>query len=303
MEGLLLSHSITHLAFSDESHQNIGRYRGVSVVSLKKENHKIINSNFQLLLDKRRISELKWNRVRNEKKRSVAEELLKESINYALQKLLRIDVLIWDIEDNRHKIRGRDDVANLQRMYYKLFKDSLSKRWPDKSTWILYPDENTAIDWNTMEDVLSNVSLKAEDYRDLFSEGQLKILLRNKYNIMDIIPSNSKQEPLIQLCDLYVGMAIYSRSHYKKYCHYAETLPSRQMVLFDRGESSLIVLSKADKQRCQMIYDFNNLCKVKKLGVSLASYKGLRTPNPKYPINFWWYKPQHELDKAPLRKR
>lgn len=303
MEGLPLPCSVTHLAFSDESHQNIGRYRGVSLMSLEKKHYRNINDKFKLLLDNRRVGELKWNKVRNDKKRSVAASLLTESVNCALLGLLRVDVLIWDIEDNRHKIRGRDDVANLQRMYYHLIKNSLIKRWPDKSTWILYPDENTAIDWDTMEDVLSNVNLKVEKYRNLFTKGKFKYRLREEFNIMEIAQCNSKHEPLIQLSDLYVGMAIYSRNCYEKYCSYIETIPDRQMVLFDLDKSSSVNLSKADKQRCQLICGFNKLCKSKKLGVSLKSFKGLRTLNPEYPVNFWWYEPQHELDKAPLRKK
>jgi len=35
------------------------------------------------------------------------------------------------------------------------------------------------------------------------------------------------------------------------------------------------------------------------MGVSLRKYKGLRTMKPSNPINFWWYEPQSDLDKAP----
>ena len=40
-------------------------------------------------------------------------------IEQALQGALGEDVLTWDTEDSRHKIKGRDDIANLQRMYYR----------------------------------------------------------------------------------------------------------------------------------------------------------------------------------------
>ena len=106
------------------------------------------------------------------------------------------------------------------------------------------------------------------------------------------------------LGDLYVGMAIYSRNYYKRYRYYFQTYsPSRQMTLFNVGAENSVKLSNADKQRCQLILEFNKLCKSKKMGISLDSYEGLKTPDPKNPVNFWWYEPQHELDKAPLRQK
>ncbi len=62
-----------------------------------------------------------------------------------------------------------------------------------------------------------------------------------------------------------------------------------------------IKLSKSDQERCCVLYEFNNKCKNKKLGVSLKINRGLKTFDAKNPINFWWYEPQHEADKAPRK--
>jgi hypothetical protein len=209
------------------------------------------------------------------------------------------------IEDSRHKIRDRDDVANLQRMYYHIFKNVLSKRWPDKSSWILYPDQNTAIDWDTIEDILDIKSSNIEAYSNLFTKGRFKFRLKEEFNIREIVPCGSKYEPLIQLGDLYAGMAIYSRDSYNMYCHLSQTYFAtvKQLSLFDVEIDNSIKPSRADKERCRLIFEFNKLCKSKKLGVSLDTYRGLRTRDPSNPINFWWYEPQHELDKAPLKQK
>jgi hypothetical protein len=46
----------SHVAFSDESHHNIGRFRGISMISLKTEHRKLINDKLQSLLwETRRI--------------------------------------------------------------------------------------------------------------------------------------------------------------------------------------------------------------------------------------------------------
>jgi carbonic anhydrase len=204
-----------------------------------------------------------------------------------------------------HKIRDRDDVANLQRMYYHIFKNVLSKRWPDKSSWILYPDQNTAIDWDTIEDILDIKSSNIEAYSNLFTKGRFKFRLKEEFNIREIVPCGSKYEPLIQLGDLYAGMAIYSRDSYNMYCHLSQTYFAtvKQLSLFDVEIDNSIKPSRADKERCRLIFEFNKLCKSKKLGVSLDTYRGLRTRDPSNPINFWWYEPQHELDKAPLKQK
>jgi hypothetical protein len=296
---------ISHVAFSDESHHNIGRFRGVSMISLKSEHRELINNKLQSLLNSEGVTEFKWTRTRGIKERNVGIQFLNESVSYALKGMLRIDVLVWDIEDSRHKIRDRDDVANLQRMYYHIFKNVLSKRWPDKSSWILYPDQNTAIDWDTIEDILDIKSSNIEAYSNLFTKGRFKFRLKEEFNIREIVPCGSEYEPLIQLGDLYAGMAIYSRDSYNMYRHLAQTLFTtvKQLSLFDVEIDNSIKPSRADKERCRLIFEFNKLCKSKKLGVSLDTYRGLRTRDPSNPINFWWYEPQHELDKAPLKQK
>ncbi len=296
---------ISHVAFSDESHHNIGRFRGISMISLKSEHRKLIHDKLQSLLASEGVKEFKWTRTRSIKERNVGIQFLNESVRYALKGMIRIDVLVWDIEDSRHKIRDRDDVANLQRMYYHIFKNVLSKRWPDKSSWILYPDQNTAIDWDTIEDILDIKSSNIEAYSNLFTKGRFKFRLKEEFNIREIVPCDSKHEPLIQLGDLYAGMAIYSRDSYNMYRHLERTLFTtvKQLPLFDVENDNSIKPSRADKERCRLIFGFNKLCKSKKLGVSLGTYQGLRTRDPSNPINFWWYEPQHELDKAPSKQK
>jgi hypothetical protein len=54
-------------------------------------------------------------------------------------------------------------------------------------------------------------------------------------------------------------------------------------------------------ERFQVLYEFDGGCKNRKMGVSLKTFGGLKTLDPRRPINFWWYEPQHEMDKAPTR--
>ena len=63
------------------------------------------------------------------------------------------------------------------------------------------------------------------------------------------------------------------------------------------------VMSNREINRFELLNYFNNCCKKEKLGVSLDSFCCLCTRNPKYPINFWHYEPQHEQDKAPTKAK
>ena len=53
------------------------------------------------------------------------------AIKAVLEKSIRIDSLMWDIDDSRHKISGRDDTANLCRMYHHLLRNVFLERWPN----------------------------------------------------------------------------------------------------------------------------------------------------------------------------
>ncbi|MEJ5330962.1 MAG: DUF3800 domain-containing protein [Desulfobaccales bacterium] len=289
---------ITQLAFGDESHWGQGKYRAIGLVSLSRENYDPLKENLNNLLAESGVKEFKWNNLRGARERFAAEKLIDFSLESALKKLLRFDILIWDIEDSRHNIKGRDDLANLQRMYYKLFYNVMKKRWPDGCVWRLHPDEHSAMDWSNIQNFLSYKEVEIEFGKNLFSDGGFKIFIRNVFNIENIIPVRSEDEPFIQLADLFTGMAVYSRNKYDGFCKW-EKNKSGQKSLFDENHHQ--ELSRAEIERYKILYYFNMLCKKHKLHVSLREKKGLFCFNQNFPFNFWLYQPQHPEDKAPVK--
>jgi len=291
----------THIAYSDESHYSTGRYRCLGMVTLESRKSASIRAALAEKLSESDVTEFKWAKLRIEEYRSLARELLTVAVEYAVARELRIDVLIWDTHDSRHAIRGRDDIANLQRMYYHLFKNVLSVRWPNESIWRLCPDEQSQIAWDQVQNFLELTGARLNVDRDLFAGSELSDWLKTEFAIHSIVEAKSHEEALVQLADLFAGLCVYSRECYGKF-DYWEKSQSAQMPLFAEDSDS-ISLSNADKARCPVLAELTSGCRTHKLGVSLKSSQGLRTFDPKNPINFWWYTPQHENDRAPTRQR
>lgn len=276
----------THIAYSDESQHNTGRYRGIALITLKiKDKDRISQELRQILLDSS-VSELKWSKVRTSRERFASLKILNYVLTEACKNTLRVDALTWFTEDSRHKIQGRSDNRNLRRMYYFLYKNVFCKRWPKTAVWKLCPDENADAHFQSIAGYLSEIFdyVTGEPIADLI--------------IKEVEEVKSHQEPLIQAADLFAGLAVYSRSSYDLFERWLKEHGSKA----DIAPASRMTLSNSDRERCKVLAQFDENCKTRKTGVSLKRLRGLRTFNPIRPINFWWYEPQTDLDKAPIWK-
>ena len=292
----------THIAYADETHYNIGRHRGIALVSLKYENAAGLNSELRnILQDSSITTEFKWHKLDTARYRFAALKMLTYAIENASRGILRIDILTWDVEDSRHRITGRDDIANLQRMHYHLLRDVLRARWPDDSIWRLCPDEQVAMKWNEVEAFLDMASTQAEVQYDMFAQRGSKFGFKREFSIEQITPYKSHQEPLVQLADLCAGLAAYSRSSYDTYEQWKRTSSQQSSFFTIMEQGAPLKLSNSDSERCWVLAEFDSMCKKQSLGVSFKKNRGLRTFKPMNPINFWWYEPQHEEEKAPVK--
>ena len=294
-----MSDAVTHAGFADESHWNMGRFRSLGLVTTALERLKMLEDGVRDLLNDSGVEGFEWKKLRGARERFAAEKLCRFAVEKASQGVLRVDVLIWDIEDRRHKIPGRDDIANLERMYYHLFRNVLRLRWPNNAVWRLHPDEHTALDWETIQDCLENVSVGIEVDRSLFAPGSFRLRLRREFGVEEIKPVSSDEHPLLQLADLFAGLAVFSWDKFDEYEKWLRTT-SPQLALLPTDEA-VSSTSSSTRERFPVLKEFDSLCKQKRLGVSLNTHRGLRTLNPKKPINFWMYEPQHPEDKAPRK--
>jgi hypothetical protein len=267
------------------------------MVSLPIEVLQEFEHDIRTILEQSGVDEFKWKKLKTAKTRFCAKDLVDIVIQYAKDGKVRVDVLIWDTQDSRHKILGRDDLANLQRMYYHLLKNVLNKRWPRKSVWELYPDKQSAIKWDTVTQILNLEGFRIESAEPK-PDSPFNLWLQINFSINKIEESDSYEKVTIQIADLFAGMAVYSKSNYDKYVEWDRTETGQQLLI----PREVPHLSGSDKEKCDVIHHLYMICKERKMGVSLPGERCLRTFSPqKNPINFWPYTPQTENDKAPIK--
>jgi hypothetical protein len=282
----------THVAFADESNWNQGRYRSISLVSAAVQHARIFHYELDALRKTRNKLEFKW--VKTDTRHGVA---LADFFFERLQRM-RVDVLIWDVEDSRHKeIKNRDDRANFGRMYYHLLHNVLERRWPQGSRWLICPDEQKEVDWLTLEACLGR---KGRD-RDAKHVALATEVRELRYSIREIRCVSSTEYLLVQLADMFAGLAAYSYSAFDKYRQWKSDSDATR-ELFDTaqyGERRLKV-SKRDKERLPVLDHVRHVASTRGLQISLKSTRGLSTRNASSPLNFWLYTPQRQHDKAPI---
>lgn len=295
--NVAMSVEASHHAYSDETHHNFGRFKGIAVISASLDEATLASREVGTLLAEVNLSELKWEKLRTARDRVGALKIAE--LFFRKLDVLRADILTWDIEDSRHRLHGRDDVENMHRMYHHLLKDVLRKRWPTGAKWRLYPDQQDSIDWERVHDILDNAGTVAQFQSELSKPLTFRLQLKRDFSVVQVVPSQSHVEPLIQLADLMAGMAAFSRTHIDTYRAWKRQA-SGQTSLFDLPIEKF---SRGEQEKCAFLANFKDRCRKLGLSVSLNSTNGLRTHDQRGALNFWHYEPQRQSDKAPTRNR
>ena len=284
------------IVFTDESSISGSRYPSISAFSIPYGSFNYMTERYQHILRELEISEFKWNKLRNNNYYECAKRIVDVLFKYLYEDQLRIDVVIWDTYDSRHNIKRRDDISNFERMFFHLLKISLKKR-EHGSIYHIRPDERGGIDWETIKDCLNGIGRKRHSERTLFGE----LFSDPSFTIKSFVEKDSKKEILIQIPDLFSGMASYSKYYYQEYREWKkQNFEQEQLSLFETQKDELT----SRKIYCSKILDyFYEKCKLNKMSVSLQSNKCLYSYKPHKPINFWHYQPQGDYDKAPTKKK
>lgn len=283
--------------YSDESGCFHRRYQSIGAVSGKTDDLAELRSELKEILSSKNVKEVKFSKVKTHSLKIKAAQLFVEKgIKFAGQNKVRIDVLVWDIEDSRHSVRRRDNVANLERLYYKIFRH-IFERWA-QIDWEIYPDQGSAIDWKKIKGYLDSTKTprKKPNIIALFEQE------RKEFSPKKIEPLKSHAEPLIQIADLFAGMACFTRKDGRECVEWLEYQKVKdQQSLFKQETKTIRKPSKTKCNRFGLVGMLSETCKNYKLGVNLRKKHYLWTPIPHNPINFWNYEPKHPEDKAPTK--
>lgn len=288
----------THFGFSDESNWNHGQYRSIALVTMSAHDAGAIGAGVQSILQESSVSELKWHKVSSAKGRFAAEKVCDFVCAAERRGKMRIDAVIWDIEDSRHKIAGRDDSANLERMYYHLIRNVIELRWPSAQSWHVRVDQRNNTDWGTLERCLGGRSRKQKIAREPFLVSMGAGAVRRPLRVEQAV---SEDDPLVQVADLFAGLSVFSWNKSEEH-HAWKTVKVER----DAGQRSLFddlgVGGVSNNARFK--HDvLNHVLGINMPGVVMKTDKkeGLRTYDPRNPINFWLYEPHRSGDKAPRR--
>jgi hypothetical protein len=284
--------------YSDESGCFSERYQAIALVSGERNILPQLSDILHDIVIKAKITELKFSELRTHyPKLRAAYQFIERGVEFARQNKIRVDILLWDIQDKRHSIQRRDNIANLELMYYKVLRH-ISERW-HQINWELYPDENSQINWDGIISYLNETKMPR------IESGILSLFKQERYNInfVKVLPSDSENESLIQLADLFAGIACFIREYGGECIRWFRMQNKNvQYNLIENSEEEEIEKGNRTKyNRFKLVGFLDELCKQYKLGVSFKTKKYFNTFSPNYPINFWNYEPQHDDDKAPTR--
>lgn len=281
--------------YLDESGFCSERFQSICAISGSNESLSIVENSLREILIKNNISDLHFSDVGTHSSKLIAtDEFLLMAVEYVSNYDGRIDILLWDTQDERHSIFGRDDVANFHRMFYRLI--SFVARKYNQTIWEVYPDENTSFNWNEIEFYLSNSRRNKWEniIQTLFDE------FNPFFKFEKITQVSSINEPIVQLADIFAGIGRFSVGCKDDYKIWKSISNINQVSLFnDRGKAEQI--SKRTTNRFKLMKNFSNYCKGCSLGVSLNTNNFLKTFDKRNPINFWHYEKKYEYDFAPTR--
>lgn len=263
------------------------------MIVVSKEQYNEINDTFNEILIKYKITtkKFKWNKINSKDKVNALKEFLNYLFKLMSKNLVYINTIIWDILDSRHAILRRDDVKNFSLMYYKLIKNFAEDKLKNGDKLTICPDRQNSINWKKIEQILQNDRIYNTKSLSFRTRGYPKVFIEE---------SNTDDTPLIQIADIFAGLA---RTSYVDYEKYKKWLNKGQQSLFPDENLNDIEISGREEHRFEIYKYIDTYSKHKNWSVSLKTKHGFNTFDKSKPLNFWFYRPQHENDKAPLKNK
>jgi hypothetical protein len=277
-------------AYSDESGINVGdRYTSVSVVSGEAEALNYLRDRLGETLRDKNVDEVKFSNITRYERpvTEAAVDFVGCVVNdFAIYDRVRIDTITTD---NGCLSGGDYDSGSdpdLEGMYCHVLSN-VGRRW-GSTKWDFYPDEHPGVNWSGIVSCLNMSSmLTAEGNKEAFIDRTDEDA---QFEFSEVEELDSVGEPLVQLADLFAGMARFSHEDNGGCAEWVARGDERQGILmpsmaWDKGN-----ITRLKECRYRLIGGLYSLCRRHRLYVSLRSAKHLRTWRPRSPINFWDYR-------------
>jgi len=277
-------------AYSDESGINVGdRYTSVCVVSGEAEALNYLRDKLGETLRDKNVDEVKFSEISRYGSRvtEAAVDFVGCVVNdFAIYNSVRIDTITTDNECLNGEDYDSDSEPDLEGMYYHVLSN-VGRRWGCKK-WGFYPDENSGVNWSEIVSSLNMTSM-------LTAEGGQKPFIDRtdedaQFQFSEAEELNSVEEPLVQLADLFAGMARFSHADNGGCAEWVErSRDERQGKLIPSMARNNRHITRLEECRYRLIGGLCSLCHRYKLYVSISSKNHLKTWRPENPINFWDY--------------
>ena len=284
----------TYVAYSDESGINDDdQYTSVAIVSGERRTVDNLKSELTEIVNNNRIKEVKFNKVTRYKSpmTQAARCFMNCAIgDYASGNRIRIDVQTKYNEPSLNTNVNGDYKIELERMYYNLFLH-IGRCW-QQNQWSFYPDINSQIKWAEIIAYLKRTRLRQKSTK---SPLLIDLLLGENpsFEFTEVKQVGSVSEPLVQLADLFAGLARFTYEEKPRCAEWVvsqRNINQKEFPLCLENETDVII-RRTKRCRYQLIGELYRLCGRHRLHVSLRTRRYLSTWKPKYPINFWDYKP------------
>ena len=281
----------THVGFIDESAWSEPNlfFRSVACVSAKVEDYCEIETRLYAARCRAgaKMAELKWNpkikgRKEWQKHKWDTSYTLQTALELAVEKKLRIDVVVWDKRDRsflaqRHNVQNKEDLWHLRNMFRTLIADVI-RRWQssdDSRTpyWSIAADKLDGMDFSLLQDHLLSFE-------------------KRKLGNSNLVIEQEKASPnySLQLTDVFAGMGAYSHNNWEDY----------EIWLKQNRSTKLMIPAPQWHSRFPILYNFIQDSNRNRMGIDLLTRKGgfrgrgLRTQQhgvSRHTINFWPYTP------------
>jgi len=278
-------------AYSDESGINVGdRYTSVSVVSGEADMLSCLRDRLGETLEDKKVKEVKFFDIKGYRSpiTQAAIRFIECTVNgFAVYGRVRVDTITTYNKSLERDNYDFDNKPDLERMYYVVLAD-IVRRW-GHTKWGFYPDMNSKVDWSEIVSYLNRTRLRKRIEKPLL----IKLMLDEnpEFEFFEVKQVDSVEEPLVQLADLFAGMAKFSHDSKEYDVNCAEWLRGskyeKQGELIKLMRQNNWNIPRRVECRYRVIGRMVSICHRHRLYVSINSENHLRTRRPANPINFW----------------